>query len=215
MRTVHIGANVPCRFVWRGDPEKIGEAKKLLFLPSLAEVAQEVKTMETLPGKFTAVVTWTSLTPVFWSTQGGSPVVLPAMAEKRAGASETRAKWEGKERKMRAIGGWEAAKEYATGVKSAKEAREAGRGAKPTEAGKPFKQVAQELEAALRSNIYVVQVEAFGEVYGSIESRAQGCWADSARRLPGWNHHQPRTCTPYRSTSQWQLGQENRYMSQS
>ena len=50
MRTVHIGANVPCRFVWRGDPEKIGEAKKLLFLPSLAEVAQEVKTVETQPG---------------------------------------------------------------------------------------------------------------------------------------------------------------------
>ena len=95
-------------------------------------------------------------------------MVLPAMAEKRAGASETRARWEGKERKMLAIGGWDAAKEYATGVKSAKEAREAGREAKPTQAGKPFKQVAQELEAALKSNIYVVQVEAYGEVYGSI-----------------------------------------------
>ena len=170
MRTVHIGANVPCRFVWRGDPEKIGEAKKLLFLPSLAEVAQEVVTAETQPGtgKFTAVVTRTALTPVFWSTQGGSPVVLPALAEKRAGASETRARWEGKERKMLAIGGWDAAKEYATGVKSAKEARDAERGAKPTQAGKPFKQVAQELEAALKSQIYVVQVEAFGDDLGSI-----------------------------------------------
>ena len=60
------------------------------------------------------------------------------------------------------------AKEYATGVKSAKEVREAGREAKPIQAGKPFKQVAQELEAALKSNIHVVQVEAYGEVYGAI-----------------------------------------------
>ena len=45
MRTVHIRAHVPCRFVSKGDPEKIEEAKKLLFLPSMAEIAQEVRTV--------------------------------------------------------------------------------------------------------------------------------------------------------------------------
>ena len=170
MRTVHIGAHVPIRFVWKGDPERIEEAKKLLFLPSTAEIAQEVKTVEStkVPGTHVAVVTKTVLTPVFWSTQGGSSVVLPAMAEKRPGASETRAKWEGQERKMLAIGGWEAAKTYANGVKSAREAREAGREARPTQANRTFKQVAQELEAALSNQIYVVQVEAFGEQQGSV-----------------------------------------------
>ena len=38
---------------------------------------------------------------------------------------------------------------------------------KPTQASKPFKQIAQELEAALTSQIYTVQVEAFGEELGS------------------------------------------------
>ena len=75
------------------------------------EAAQEVNTVETSTGsgKYVPVVTRTALTPVFWSTQGGAPVVLPAMAEKRADASETRARWEGKERKMLAIGGWDGA----------------------------------------------------------------------------------------------------------
>ena len=68
---------------------------------------------------------------------------------------------------MLAIGGWDAAKEYATGLRSVRESREAGREAKSTQASKPFKQIAQELEAALTKQIYVVQVEAFGETLGS------------------------------------------------
>ena len=83
----------------------------------MAEIAQEVRTVEGKEkGVFVTIVTRAVLTPVFWSTQGGSPVVLPAMAEKRPGASEPRARWEGQERKMLAIRGWDAAKEYAAGV---------------------------------------------------------------------------------------------------
>ena len=63
---------------------------------------------------------------------------------------------------------WDAAKEYATGVKSARAARQAGREAKSAQANKSFKQIAQELEAALTSQILAVQVEMFGEEVGSV-----------------------------------------------
>jgi hypothetical protein len=159
MRTMYVGAQVPCRFVWRGPPAGVAEAKKLLFLPSVAEFAQTVETVERrVEGDTTAttgVVTITSTAPtsIFWSTQGGAPVVLPALAVPREGASEARAAWEKGERTMLAIGGLAGAQQYSADAKSARVARDAkdrARVAGQQEvSNKQFKELSQGLEAAL------------------------------------------------------------------